>query len=106
MKGMRASRRPDDRSPLAVSLLRRKTARRRSPHPSNVAVFAEVSGNILTLYVYRRQIFTTDQRLAIVESMKMEISMQSLAHGVVANVFLRRGVGGMGGKDLFSLRPE
>jgi urea carboxylase len=71
-----------------------------------VAVFAEVPGNTWKLDVEKGQRVTTGQRLAIIESMKMEISVQSPADGIVADVFCAEGRVVSAGQILFSIRPE
>ena len=69
------------------------------------AVFAEVPGNMWKVDAQRGQRVSAGDRLAIIESMKMEIPVVSPAAGIVADVFCAEGRVVGAGQILFSLQP-
>ncbi|MDP9173810.1 MAG: urea carboxylase [Planctomycetota bacterium] len=71
-----------------------------------VAVFAEVPGNIWKVDAKKGQRVTAGDRLAIIESMKMEISVMAGADGVVADVLCAEGRVVSAGQILFSIQPK
>jgi urea carboxylase len=70
-----------------------------------VAVFADVPGNVWKVDAASGQRVKVGDRLAIIESMKMEIAVLSPADGVVADVFCVEGRVVTAGQVLFSIRP-
>jgi urea carboxylase len=70
-----------------------------------VAVFADVPGNIWKVETAAGKSVKTGDRLAIIESMKMEIAVLAPADGVVADVFCAEGRVVTAGQVLFSIRP-
>jgi urea carboxylase len=70
-----------------------------------VAVFADVPGNIWKVEIAAGKTVKTGDRLAIIESMKMEIAVLAPADGVVADVFCAEGKVVTAGQVLFSIRP-
>ncbi|HEY1923429.1 MAG TPA: urea carboxylase [Tepidisphaeraceae bacterium] len=71
-----------------------------------VAVFAEVPGNMWKIDIKKGQKITSSSRLAIIESMKMEIPVQSPANGEIADIFCAEGKVVSAGQLLFSIKPE
>jgi urea carboxylase len=70
-----------------------------------VAVFADVPGNIWKVETAAGKPVKTGDRLAIIESMKMEIAVLAPADGVVVDVFCSEGKVVTAGQVLFSIRP-
>jgi len=73
--------------------------------PGWVAVFAEVPGNMWKVDVKKGQRVTLGDRMAIIESMKMEIAVLAPAQGVVGDVFCAEGRVVSAGQLLFSIQP-
>jgi urea carboxylase len=71
-----------------------------------VAVFAEVAGNMWKVDVKKGDKVSSGQRLAIIESMKMEIPVVAPSEGIVADSFCAEGRVVAAGQVLFSLRPS
>ena len=70
------------------------------------AVTAEVPGNMWKVDAKAGQRVAAGDRLAIIESMKMEIPVLSPSAGVIAEVFCAEGKVVSAGQVLFSLRPQ
>ncbi len=73
--------------------------------PGWVAVFAEVPGNMWKIDVKKGQKIPIGSRLAIIESMKMEISVHAPAAGEIGDVFCAEGRVVSAGQVLFSIKP-
>jgi urea carboxylase len=71
-----------------------------------VAVFADVPGNVWKVEVSAGRRVKTGERLAILESMKMEIAVLSPADGVIGEAFCTEGRVITAGQLLFSIRPD
>jgi urea carboxylase len=70
-----------------------------------VAVFAEVPGNMWKIDVKKGQKIAAGSRMAIIESMKMEISVHAPAAGEIGDVFCAEGRVVSAGQVLFSIKP-
>jgi urea carboxylase len=74
--------------------------------PGWSAVFAEVAGNMWKVDASKGKTVAAGDRLAIIESMKMEIPVLSPADGIVADVFCAEGRVVSAGQVLFSIQPK
>ena len=73
--------------------------------PGWTAVFADVPGNMWKLDAAQSQRVAAGDRLAVIESMKMEIPVISPVAGTVADVFCTEGRVVSAGQVLFSIKP-
>ncbi len=71
-----------------------------------VAVFAEVPGNMWKIDVKKGQQIAAGARLAIIESMKMEIPVIAPEPGEIADIFCAEGRVVSAGQVLFSIKPK
>ncbi len=69
-------------------------------------VFADVPGNLWKIETRKGQHVRAGQRLAILESMKMEIEVQSPADGIISDIYCEEGKLILPGQVLFALRPS
>ena len=90
---MEAADSPDDQTPSQV--------------PAGwTAVFAEVPGNMWKVDAKKGDRVAAGQRLAIIESMKMEIPVVTTEAGTVGDVFCAEGKIVSAGQILFSVQPD